>query len=442
MNEHAARAWCTSYRAAWVLPVSAPPIRNGAVVVEGGRVAWVGGAGEEPARFGARPVELGDAILGPGLVNAHSHLDLHALRGLLDGLPFFEWIRAIVAARAFLSPDDLATSARAGVLEGLLSGITTFADTAPTGASFDALCGLGARGIAFLEAFGPDPAGAQAALKRTRALVAGVRARETALVRAGVSPHAPYSVSGALYAALAGYARSEGLPLATHVAESEAESSFVRDGAGPFAEMLRRRAIETDTRATSPVALIERSGALGRNALLIHCVRCDARDIGVIAHSGAAVATCPFSNRYFGHGTAPVADFLAAGVRVGIGTDSMASNKAMHLLAEASAAGFSGMEAQWAAASLGGALALGLDREVGSLDPGKAADLAALASPGAGASAVLPAGAGPGAVLVTVAGVERVRDGQFIGDSSTVTAQLESAVGRLSEWRTRNRAVD
>ncbi|MEA3247267.1 MAG: hypothetical protein U9Q74_14030, partial [Gemmatimonadota bacterium] len=132
MTDRAARAWCTSYRAAWVLPIAAPPMRDGAVVVEGDRIAWVGRAGSEPRRLNASVVELGDAVLGPALVNAHTHLDLTVLRGLLHGLPFFEWIRAVVAARDVLTRDETLDSARAGVVEGFRAGIATFADTAPT----------------------------------------------------------------------------------------------------------------------------------------------------------------------------------------------------------------------------------------------------------------------------------------------------------------------
>src|SRR5581483_4854882 len=371
MSDRATRVWCTSYRAAWVLPISGPPIRDGAVVVAGDRIAWVGAAGGEPPHLKARTVALGDAVLGPAFVNAHTHLDLTVLRGLLDGLPFFEWIRGVVAAREVISRDDALDSARSGVLEGFRAGIATFADTAPTNASFTAMRELGARGVAYLEVFGPDPAAAPAALDGFRARVDALRATETPLIRVGVSPHAPYSVSDALYTAVASYAREERLPLATHVAESAAESALVREATGPFADFLRGRGIATEPRAPSPVALLDRTGVLGRDALLIHCVHADAPDVARIAASGAAVATCPRSNRYFGHGTAPVAAFRAAGVRVGIGTDSMASNVTMDLLAETRAAGCGGLSACWAAASLGGARALGLDGAVGTLEAGK-----------------------------------------------------------------------
>src|SRR5581483_8788136 len=270
-----------------------------------------------------------------------------------------------------------------------------------------------------------------------RARVDALRATETALIRVGVSPHAPYSVSDALYTAVASYAREERLPLATHVAESAAESALVREAAGPFADFLRGRGIATEPRAPSPVALLDRTGVLGRDALLIPCVHADAPDVARIAASGAAVATCPRSNRYFGHGTAPVAAFRAAGVRVGIGTDSMASNVTMDLLAETRAAGCGGLSDCWAAASLGGARALGLDGAVGTLEAGKAADLAAFAAPGARGSATLPEAVEPAASLLVVAGVERVRNGRVAADVSGISARAQAAADRLREWRAR-----
>jgi 5-methylthioadenosine/S-adenosylhomocysteine deaminase len=437
MTDRAARAWCTSYRAAWVLPVSGPPVRDGAVVVEGDRIAWVGPAGGEPPHLRGDVVELGDAVLGPALVNAHTHLDLTVLRGLLDGLPFFDWIRGVVAARDVLTSDETRDSARAGVIEGFLAGVATFADTAPTDAAFTAMREFGARGVAYFEAFGPDPAAAPAALAALRARVEASQAGQTPLLRVGVSPHAPYSVSDALYTAIAAYAREAGLPLATHVAESEAESALVRDAAGPFADFLRGRGIAAEPRAASPVELLARTGVLGADALLIHCVRLDPGDVARIATAGAAVATCPRSNQYFGHGTAPVGSLRAAGIRVGVGTDSMASNVAMDLLAEARDAGCGDLAGCWAAVSLGGARALGLDATIGTLERGKAADLAAFAAPGARESGALPAAVAPTALLLLVAGAERVRNGHLTADVSEISARAEAAALRLREWRAR-----
>jgi 5-methylthioadenosine/S-adenosylhomocysteine deaminase len=315
------------------------------------------------------------------LVNAHTHLDLTVLRGRFDGLPFFEWIRALTAARAALQPDELLDSARAGIREGVLAGVTTYADTAPNDAPFEAMRAMGVRGIAYREVFGPDPAQCDRSMDALRAAIAEMRPRETALVRAGVSPHAPYSVSDELFGAAARFAEDEHLPLATHVAESADESLYVARGDGPFAGFLRSRGIAVTARGRTPVDLLAGHGILGANTLLIHCVRCDDRDVAAIAQHECGVATCPASNRYFGHGTAPVAAMHAAGVRLGAGSDSMASNTRMDILQEARAAlRRDANDADvWELATLGGARALRLDGVIGSLEAGKQADLAAFA---------------------------------------------------------------
>jgi 5-methylthioadenosine/S-adenosylhomocysteine deaminase len=359
-----------------VRPVSGPDINDGTVVVEDDLIAFVGPRSSAPP---GKDVELGDVILAPGLVNAHTHLDLTVLRGRFDGLAFFEWIRALTAARAELSPEQLLESARAGIRDGLLAGITTYADTAPNDAPFDAMRELGVRGIAYREVFGPDPKQCAASMAGLREAVSAMRSRETELVHVGVSPHAPYSVSDDLFAAAALFASEERLPLATHVAESLDESQLVADGNGAFADFLRGREIAVAPRGRTPIDMLARNGVPGANALLIHCIRCDERDIATIAQHECGAATCPMSNRYFGHGTAPVEAMRAAGVRLGVGTDSMASNERMDVLHEARLAlgAAAGERAAWELATLGGARALRLDRLVGILEIGKQADLAA-----------------------------------------------------------------
>lgn len=435
MSDRAARTWRTSYRAALVCPVATQPIADGAVLVEGDRIAWVGPARDHPPAPDARVVELGDAVLTPGLVNAHTHLDLTVLRGVLDGLPFFEWIRAVVAARARLTPEETLDSARLGAIVALESGITTVADTAPTPASFDAMLEQGLRGIAFIEVFGPDPARAADAIAGLAAQLDALSGRASPLVGLGVSPHAPYSVSDALYRAATAHARTRRLPIATHVAESADESAFVSRGEGAFAGLLAGRSIAVAPRGRTPVDLLAGLGVLGHDALLIHCAECDGRDVATIAAAGAAVAACPHSNRYFGHARAPVRALLEAGVRVGVGTDSLASNDAMDVLAEAGAMlGQPGTALDGGVlerATLRGAEALGLSNLVGTLEPGKQADLAAF--PTAPASREVRR---TRASLVVVAGVARVQGGRVQGSPDRVRARNADVAGRLREWRT------
>lgn len=382
----------TRYTAAWIAPVTAPPIRNGALLVDArGRIAAVGPAAAVPSPDDAAHVTLGDAILLPGLVNVHAHPELAMLRGAIEDLPFHRWISTLkqIKTATPLCDDDYAAAARWTCIEALRGGITCMASTEDSSAALHALLAAGMRGIVYREVFGPHPAQAAAALAELRARVAVMRTRETDLVTIGVSPHAPYTVSDGLFGDVAEYARAEDIPLAVHAAESAAEDALVRHAAGPFAEKHHGRGIETPVRAVSTIALLERTGILALRPLLIHAIRLDDDDVRRIADSGAAVAHCPVANARLGHGIAPVTELEAAGVIVGIGTDSVAANNRMDLLEEARAAQLF-QRARTADPStfpperllrmitLDGARALGLDHRIGSLEVGKEADLCAV----------------------------------------------------------------
>jgi cytosine/adenosine deaminase-related metal-dependent hydrolase len=211
-------------------------------------------------------------------------------------------------------------------------------------------------------------------------------------VRLGVSPHAPYSVSGPLYRRVSDYARARDLPMAVHLAESAAESELLEQGAGAFARLWRARGIAVPPPGRSPVAWLEQHGVLGRQTLCIHVVQADGEDLDRLALAGSAVAHCPRSNRRHGHGEAPLRGMLDRGLRVGVGTDSVASVSPADLLAEARAAralAGLGAEAALRLVTLDAARALGLEREIGSLAEGKWADLAVVEIPEAQGSASL-----------------------------------------------------
>jgi 5-methylthioadenosine/S-adenosylhomocysteine deaminase len=436
------------YRARYVVPVATPPILDGIVAVDGERIAYVGPAAEAPV---GRTEDLGDALLLPGLVNAHTHLELTAMRGFLEDLDFRSWILRLTSAkRAVLTRDMLLDAARYGIDEGLKHGITTYADTCDSGVAFDAMRERGVRGIMYQEAFGPDPAQCDASLAELREKIDHLRPHETPLVRLGVSPHAPYTVSDALFTAVARYAREADLPVAIHIAESSLEQDLVVRGEGAFADGLRARAIAVVPRARTPIELLADLDVLSARPLLIHCVRVDDADIARIAHSRCTVAHCPASNAKLGHGIAPLADLLAARIPVGLGSDSVASNNRMDILGEARLAAlfqrarlgsFREVSASEAIrlATLGGARAVGVDREVGSLEVGKAADLAAFPldsvypvhDPDAAAIFGLP---GTRASFVTVAGRELVRDGVLLAEDPGLEARVQASADALQGW--------
>ena len=439
------------YRAHWVLPISGPAIPDGAVAVDGGKVSWVGRAMDAPAGV---QVNLGTSILMPGLVNVHSHLELTPMRGYLEDLDFRPWILRLTKSREqVMTPERRRAAARAGIAEGLLAGITTFGDVSDSGESLPAMRDMGVRGVMFREVFGPHPAQASEAVAQLRAEVERWGGSATSRVSVGVSPHAPYTVSDALFTATANLARELDLPLTVHVAEGEAEQALVVQGRGPFADAWRARGIDVAPRAASPIALLQALGVLDTRALLVHAVRASGADVELVRASGAAIAHCPASNVKLGHGIAPVMAMIEAGIPVGLGSDSVASSNRMDLVDDARLAVFqqrarSGRADAPTASTLlrvatqGGAEALGLASTIGTLEPGKAADLVAFAldpvrdGPGFRPEDTLVFGAaGRRAQLVLVDGVELVRGGalvRYILPYLAVVAETAGALERLN----------
>ncbi len=438
------------YHARWVLPITQPPIENGTVVENDGIISYVGPRSAAPP---GPDYELGESILMPGLVNTHTHLELTSMRGFLEDCRFTVWIDKLRRSRnEVMDQNALLDSARFGLVEGLEAGITTYSDTCSSGVAMQAMREANVRGIMYQEVFGPDPSHAEDAMLDLEQRVEVLRSKQTDLVSLGVSPHAPYTVSDPLYDAAAQFANSRKLPLAMHIAESQGEFDLVTKGAGDFAEGWKRRGIEVTPRARSPIALLEERGALERGPLLIHCVRVDEDDMKIMARRNCSVAHCPASNAKFGHGIAPLLPLIAAGIRVGIGSDSVASNNRMDILDEARLSvlihraatrrhdAFGAHDALQLA-TIGGARALGIDARVGSLEVGKDADLAAFsaASPrtiplGDPYSAAIFALPGRSAELVTVKGRVLVERGRALDVDEQLAARVQAVGTALATW--------
>ena len=361
--------------ARWMLPMDGPAVPEGAVLVGAdGRIAAVGSDVLVP-RPADVPVErFDDALLLPGLINTHTHLELTGLAGLRPDADFAAWIRRVRTDKAARAPEAFLEAARRGIADCWAAGVTTVADTGDSGAVIQALAEVGGSGIVYHEVFGPHPDQCDASLAGLHEAVERLGRFSGPRVRLGVSPHAPYTVSGALYAATAALARDADLPIAVHLAESRAETELLADGSGAFADAWRSRNIPMPVPlGGSPVAWLESHGVLSDRTLCIHVVQAGRTDIRRLARAGAAVAHCPLSNRAHGHGDAPLAALLAAGLRVGLGTDSILSVGRLDLLAEARAARvLADLDARQALAlcTSEAARALGLDGEVGTLRPG------------------------------------------------------------------------
>jgi cytosine/adenosine deaminase-related metal-dependent hydrolase len=327
--------------------------------------------------------------------------------------------------------------ARLGAAESLRSGITTVGDLAFSGASAHACAELGLRGIVYLEVFGGEAAEAIRQFEEKRDYVEPALSERVAL---GVSPHAPYTCSLEVYATAAGL----DLPVATHLNESQDELDWLLRGEGPWsplAEML------VPPPGRSGIELLAAAGLLDENVVAAHCVKVSAAEIDLLASHGAAVAHCPRSNAFLGCGVAPLTALRGAGIRVGVGTDGVSSVPSHDYFEELRAtigsarargedAGALSATEALELATLGGARALGLDSETGSLVPGKWADLAVV---GLADSPFLPwedpvaaviFGGGPERILATLVGGEtRYQRGRF--EWHELTAAAAAARGLL-----------
>jgi len=398
--------------ARWVLPIEAPPVEHGAVLLgPDGRIAAVGPEARVPRPADVLAEDFGDALLLPGLINTHTHLEL---TGMGSGPPepeFAAWIRRLREVKATLGSETFLAAARQGLADCWAAGVTTVADTGDSGAVAQSLAELGGSGIAYQEVFGPHPDQCAESLRGLQGRVEALSRFASGRVRLGVSPHAPYTVSAPLYRTTAAWAKANGLPIAVHLAESPAESALLSSASGSFAQAWRARGIPMPAPlGRSPVQWLDEHGVLSVQTLCIHVVQATGLDIGRLANAGAAVAHCPRSNRAHGHGDAPLAALLAARIRVGIGTDSVVSVGELDLLAEARAArSLAGLEAAQALTlcTLGAARALGLDAEIGGLRAGKWGDCVVIRCPPAGsrlAPAELALASGPRDVVATYVG--------------------------------------
>ena len=449
----------TLYCARWILPLSSPEIVDGAVAVDGQKIVSVGNRNTLVEQFPeAATRELGESVIIPGLINAHSHLELTAMRGFLEdeAADFFAWLRKLTHARLErMTADDLKVSASWGACEAARAGVTCVADASDAALqSMSALGDVGLRGIVFQESFGPDPRLANENFEKLTTKIAGLRERETSLVNVGVSPHAPYTVCSPQLQMISRFALDEKLPVMMHAAETEMEVSFLREGRGPFAEGLRSRGIEWRAPGVSTIQYLYDVGVLDTSPLLAHCIHVDEADLETIKQTKTRVAHCPKSNAKLGHGIAPFGKMIEKQIDVGLGSDSVASNNTCDLLEEARfalllARSNSGLGNEGAcglncddvlrAATLGGARSLGLAGKVGELKEGLQADFAVVSLDGAHqipsygpADTLILASSGRDVTMTVVAGREVYRDGRVITvDEDRLRARMHEIALKL-----------
>ena len=376
------------HRARWVAPVSSPPIPNGAVATFGGRIIEVGEAGGLSLRFHGQVIDHGDVILCPGLVNTHSHMELAPLRYRLEPCGSFTgWIRAILSARSKIKVDELEPAVEMAMDEMSSSGIIAIGDTGNTQLALDIASKSRAcpiKGIFFKEVLCQE--------NDPKALVndwLSFTDMTSSCFKLTISAHAPYTVSPEAIRVIKSISRLKKRPFSIHLAESMDEVELLDKKDGPLKKLLEERGrwpLPYHLPGASPVSYLSSLNVLDRDTICVHCVHLSDDDIEILAGSGATACLCPRSNFFLGVGIAPVERLVKAGIPIAIGTDSLASNDRLSIFSEMAslahiAPGLSS-EAIFKAATYGGAKALGIDEDVGSLSKGKISTFLAVSAEG------------------------------------------------------------
>jgi len=381
--------------ARYVLPIATPHIENGAVLVRDDQIVEIGDFEHLKALHPEEPVkDFGLAALLPGFVDLHTHLEYTAMRGLVDDLPYSSWKYQLLQKEKLFSSQDWDDSALLGALEALQSGITTVADVTETGASGHAAQAAGLRAFIYRELSTMDKREVPAVMERAVEDIAAWRSTtDPTRLTIGIAPHAPYSCHPELFKRVAEYAQ-DGTPVSLHLAGSAEEYQFVKYGSSMLATDVRdvfdANAPLWLPTGVSPVRYVLQWGILDApNVMAVHCTQVDDSDIEVLAGHDVSIAHCPRCNAKLGMGIAPITKFLQAGIRVGLGTDSPAASNSMDVFEEMRI----GLLLQRAVlgeehfmiarqfakmATLDAARALGIDDRVGSLEPGKQADIIAV----------------------------------------------------------------
>jgi aminodeoxyfutalosine deaminase len=379
------------YHAAWILPISEPPVRNGWFAVDRGRVVALGAAGKRVLQDGAEVVDLGNVAVLPGLVNAHTHLELSYLR---DEVPpasqFVTWIRGVMKARRE-RPDpggrEILDAVDSAVREAVACGTAILGDISNTLVTFGPLSRSSLAAVVFYELIRfntPDPAGVvAAAMTELDALV------PTERVRASLAAHAPYSVAPLVLRAIReAVNRDPFAPCSIHLSESAEEIEFIRSGGGPWRAFLEEIGSWDPAWVApggTPVQFLDESGFLDGRVLAVHGVQMTTADLDRLVARGATLVTCPRSNGHTGAGAPPIEDFYNYGVKVAVGTDSLASSPDLNVFSELAT-----MRALAPTVSAGalldsatrqGAHALGFGADYGTIEPGKSARLLAVSIP-------------------------------------------------------------
>lgn len=375
------------YRADCVLPMDdSEPVSPGEIWVGNGRIRDIGQSVSK--RHPQIPIhDLGCAAVLPGFVNAHSHIEYTLSRNRHDALNLWQWLGAIgFKGQKQPNADLIAASARLGAAECAYSGITCMADSSFSGIAACALDEIGLRGIVYKELFGQSMgADYRRLFSNVIEDVRRLRSETSDRIDIGISPHSVYTSNIEVLKLCA----ETDMPVAIHLAETRAEEFYTLNGAGPLSDWRKSLGYDAPGFDVTPTQILNEAGLLRDGVILAHGVHLRKNEIAQIAASGAGVAHCPRSNAYLGAGIFPLRDFQSENAKIGLGTDSSASCLRMDFFEEMrfalaihrarmQDAGTITAKDILGLATHGGAVALGLDEEIGRLKVGMRADMIAV----------------------------------------------------------------
>lgn len=369
-----------------------PILIDGALALTGGKIRFVGPLNKIRKKFPLhRMNKLEHAVLMPGLVNLHTHLEIPFLLESIRARSLPEWILNLIRAKKNLGQEDYARFVSDNIETLIRSGTTCLGEICTHGESPSLLNKRGLRAVLFRELISMGPKGSKfPRLDHSRAgSVQSSKLMHSRLVHAGLSPHSPYTVSEDILMQVREISRHQNIKLAMHVAESKDEIRLLQRKKSGLEKLYQFAKWDPAwaPRGTSPFGYLNGIGFLSSDLLAVHAVQVTDKDIELIKKCNVSVAHCPRSNKELGVGRMPLKKFLDAGITVGLGTDSLASVPTLNMWDEMRYAYHihrrDGISAEdiFRIATIGGAKALGLDREIGTLDPGKKADIIAVPLP-------------------------------------------------------------
>ncbi|MGR3311381.1 MAG: amidohydrolase family protein [Candidatus Brocadiales bacterium] len=368
-------------RAKYLIPAPKETIENGALAIDASKIVAVGKYSDIHREHACSVIDLGESVILPGLINAHTHLELTALHGSIKPTKsFISWVVKVVRARLLWNEEELNSSVQDGITMSLEAGTTTLADISNTGHTFQNLKDSPLRKTVFHEVIDFNPSTAETTAQVARERITGFP--DNNLVTAGISPHAPYTVSDELYRRCLTLSRELNVPICTHIAETKDEIEFLTRGSGGFVNLLRTRNMLNDhwhPPGLLPVEYLNNIGVLKWPWMLIHCNYLSDKEISIIKESGSSVIFCPRSHQFFGHENHPFRKLLSKGTNVALGTDSLASNSSLSILDEMRFLyeHHPDLKPQQilSMATINGAKALGIGDKVGRLAGGLEADI-------------------------------------------------------------------